>query len=402
MNFLNSKNLLGLFSVLILIFSGGSVPFIFLRKAYLFFVFFLFLVLVFKDGITSKELRLLIQLSIGTLVFLGVNYVFAVTEQSFQKLLANLVIFLSGALGAVFFARKENQYKFTEYLYMGLKLIMLHSLLSAVAYPFLKSSLFLASNWHYECSTFYYLFYYLPEKYSTSLLGISIIRNQGVFWEPGILQVFLNILIFLEAFVFKRSKTVLVFTVIAIFTTLSTTGLVILFVFALFYFKDVLKRNILLFPLAIIGLIFMYIITTDNVTDKVFGEGTTSYQVRLFDLVQPLGIVMQHPLTGVGLDDQQYIELRNSISYAMSLDELNFTNIEKGSTNSIMFFLAATGIPATILILIMLYKQTFIVHKRKLFFLLLILSLMTEPLLLKPIFIIFAMSGGIVLLNKFK
>ena len=146
----------------------------------------------------------------------------------------------------------------------------------------------------------------------------------------------------------------------------------------------------------------MYNVTNDNITDKVLGEGTTSYQVRLFDLVQPLGIVMQHPLTGVGLDDQEYIELRNSVGYSMSLDLLNFTNIEKGSTNSIMFFLAATGIPSTILILIMLYKQNFIVYKRTFFFMFLILSLMTEPLLLSPIFIIFAMSGGIVLLNKFR
>ena len=279
---------------------------------------------------------------------------------------------------------------------------MFHALLSALLFPFLKSSLFLISNWHYECSSFNYLFFYLPDKYSTSILGVNIIRNQGVFWEPGVLQVFLNILLFLEAFVFKKSKYILVFTIIALVSTLSTTGMMLMFLILVVYFKDVLTKNILFLPIAIISLLSVYVITTDNVSNKLFGEGITSFQVRLFDFVQPLGIVMQHPLTGVGLDDQQYIELRNSIDYSISLDELNFTNIEKGSTNSIMFFLAASGIPATLLILSMLYKQAFITHKKKLFFLLIIMSLMTEPLLLKPFFIIFVMSGGIVLLNKFK
>jgi len=113
-------------------------------------------------------------------------------------------------------------------------------------------------------------------------------------------------------------------------------------------------------------------------------------------------IVFDNPLTGVGLDDQEYINIRSDIAYNLWLSNIDFDSLEKGSTNSITFFLATSGIPATILLIWMLYKQTFIKNKKRLFFLLMFFSLMTEPLLLKPFFFIFVISGGIYLLNKFR
>ena len=58
-------------------------------------------------------------------------------------------------------------------------------------------------------STFYYLFYFEPVKHAFSFLGLELIRNQGWFWEPGVLQVYLNILLYLEGFIFKRKKVTL-------------------------------------------------------------------------------------------------------------------------------------------------------------------------------------------------
>ena len=47
-------------------------------------------------------------------------------------------------------------------------------------------------------------FYYMPEKSVVSIFNFEFCRNQGLFWEPGILQIYLNMLFFLEAFVFKK------------------------------------------------------------------------------------------------------------------------------------------------------------------------------------------------------
>ena len=45
-----------------------------------------------------------------------------------------------------------------------------------------------------------------------SLFGFQCARNQGLFWEPGVLQFFLNILFFLEAFIIKRNRYILFLT----------------------------------------------------------------------------------------------------------------------------------------------------------------------------------------------
>ena len=74
-------------------------------------------------------------------------------------------------------------------------------------------------------------------------------------------------------------------------------------------------------------------------------------------------MVSQNPMTGVGLDDEKFIKIRQNPSFSLSLKTIDFTNVkEKGSTNSIMFFLAAAGIPFTLLILLMLYFQNFIIE----------------------------------------
>ena len=107
-----------------------------------------------------------------------------------------------------------------------LKIVLYHALVSFVIYFFLKGSLIkLYGGWEnkYIADSFYYLFYYDPEKYKFSLFGIEFVRNQCWFWEPGILQIFLNILLFIEGFVVKRNKRTIFLLIIAIITTYSTS-----------------------------------------------------------------------------------------------------------------------------------------------------------------------------------
>ena len=66
---------------------------------------------------------------------------------------------------------------------------------------------------------------------------------------------------------------------------------------------------------------------------------------------------------------------------------------DKGSSNSIMFLLAGTGFPTTILLLYMFFKQQIIKDKKWLLMIILIISVMSEPLLLRPFFFIFIVSG---------
>lgn len=391
-----------IFSVFLLLLSGGGIPFLFYRKELFFVVLICFALLLFSKRVNYKELRQLIFVLVSICIFLFINYLFAITEQSTQKVLANLTIMVSATFVVFYFNDTQKKKRFLDYLYFTLLVVLFHSLLNFFIYPLISGSLSNISNWHYECSSFLNLFFYIPQKYSFDILNFTMVRNQGLFWEPGVLQVFLNILLFLSLFV-RRFKLFMVGLVsLAILTTLSTTGLLVMLLQFIIYSTTVIRKNILLLPIILSLFVGLYVITSLNLTDKILGDGATSFQVRLFDLVQPVLIAADYPLTGIGLDDQQYIEVRNRIDYNLWIEGIRFDSVEKGATNSIMFFLASSGFPATIFLLLMLYRQTLISSYKKLFFVIMVFSLMTEPLLLKPFFFIFVISGVIYSLNKFR
>ena len=391
-----------IFSIFLLLLSGGGIPFLLYRKELFFVVLICFALLLISKRINYKELRQLIFVLTSICLFLALNYFFAITEQSVQKVLANLTIMFSATFVVIYFQDARNKNNFVDYLYVALLIVLIHSLINFLIFPLISGSLIKISNWHYECSSFLRLFFYIPEKYPVDILGFSMVRNQGLFWEPGVLQVFLNIMLFLNLFVRRFNLVVIALITFAILTTFSTTGLMVMFLQFVFYSVTIVKRNLLLFPILIGVLIGLYAITSLNLTDKVLGEGATSFQIRFFDLVQPVYIAADYPLTGVGLDDQQYIEVRKRMDYNLWIDGISFDSVEKGATNSILFFLATTGFPATIFLLFMLYRQSFITNNKKLFFVLMVFSLMSEPLLLKPFFFIFVISGVIYSLNKFR
>lgn len=387
--------------MLLLTLSAGSLLFVFFRKEMLYTILVVFAGLLFFKNIFKSEVIKIIQLFGLFSLLLVINYVFAITPQSSQKLLASFVIFLSSVFAALYYSRGQNQSKFIPHLYVVLRLALFHSLINFLAYPLIKPFLFEISNERYNCQTFFYLFYYL-DTHSIPFFGFDMIRNQGVFWEPGILQIYLNLLFFIEAFIYKKRGLLFWLTIIGLLTTFSTTGLLVLLLQLVIYFFSSVRRNIYFTPVIFLILASIYFVTVDNIRDKVSGDGRYSFQARFFDLVQPLYLLKDYPLTGVGLDDEQYLEVRQFTIYSLNLNALDFSNRSKGSTNSVMFFLAATGIPFTLIVLLMLFKQQFVLEKRKWFFIFIIISLMTEPLLLRPFFLTFVMSGGIYFFNKFR
>jgi hypothetical protein len=242
----------------------------------------------------------------------------------------------------------------------------------------------------------------VPKKCLISVFGLEFCRNQGVFWEPGILQAFLNSLFFLEAFIIKRSKALLIVIVLVIFTTYSTTGLAILLLQGLVYVYNEFKKNKLFFLLIVSALIPIYLILQVNVQDKVQGEKEASFQKRFFDLTQPFYIALENPITGIGLDVEQFQKFREEFYFTSSA--LNYiynqTGVglkvdvtDKGSSNSIMFLLAATGFPTALIFIYMFFKQQIITEKKWLWMSIMLISVMSEPLLLRPYFFIFIVSG---------
>ncbi len=385
--------------------STGGLLFVFNRNILsISFCIFLFAIVVSAYNI-KRNITLASAMTFISVLFLGViNYFFAVQEQVLNKYLFHLLTVLITIFVLFHFINNRSKNIFLERLYFILKIIAFHSFLNFIFFFFVKNNLTTITATYHECQTFQYLFFYTTDKSLIEVLGIEFCRNQGLFWEPGILQSFLNILFFLEAFVFKRSKKMLILIVFLILTTYSTTGIALLLLQLFIYSYSQFKSSKLIPILVLIFIIPIYFIFKANMYDKMKGENEYSFQKRLFDLTQPIFIAIENPLTGIGLDLLQFQKLRKefyiSDNALITVNNIFGTEVkveisDKGSSNSIMFLLAATGFPTTMILLYMFLNQKLITHKKWLLMIVLIISVMSSPLLLRPFFFIFICSGFI-------
>jgi|TARA_B110000902_G_scaffold107077_1_gene126593 hypothetical protein len=390
--------------VLMLIMSTGGLLFVFNRNiASISFLITLLVVIVFIGSIIKKSIFNSMILTFFTVVALGViNYNFAIVEQTAEKYLFYLLTVVLSTLSLLHFKNNRKADIFLIRLHSVLMLISFHAFFNFIIYFFMKNNLTTISSVYHECETFMHLFFYTPSKGIVNVFGFEFCRNQGFFWEPGILQAFLNMLFFLEAFVMKKRKGILLLITFLIITTYSTTGLILLLLQLFIYVKSEMKKNIIILPIVLSLIIPIYLIFNLNIDSKVQGEKESSFQKRVFDLTQPVFIALENPLTGIGLDVFQFQNIRqkfyissNSVQSINSLTGID-AKVEvsdKGSSNSIMFLLAGAGFPSAILLLVMFFKQQIVVEKKWLWMVIMVISVMSEPLLLRPFFFIFIVSG---------
>ena len=400
--------------VFMLIMSTGGLLFVFNRNLmYLAFIVLLILTISFSSKARVRVFYPLVFCITVMICLFWFNYIFALSEQSISKYLYYLmVVFVSGAT-LFHFLNNRNESAFKLSLYSVLKILLIHAFLQSIAYLFVSNSLQIISSSEYECTTFRYLFFYAStdiKKYSEiSLFGLDMMRNQGIFWEAGVAQLFFNIFFFLEAFIFKKNHWLLPITIFVIITTYSTVGIIILLIQMGYFFLFEQKSKSLIVIFFIIFLPLSSIVMI-NVEEKTIGEKEASFQKRYFDLVQPFFIALEHPLTGIGLDLYKFQEYRsefyiNSSNYIILEDniglDLKMENTSEGSSNSFMFLLAAMGFPSGLFIIFLFLQQRIIHVRRGIFLMILCLSLFSSPLLLRPFFMFIIFSGFFFLNLRF-
>lgn len=377
----------------LLVMSGGGMPFVFQRNtmSIVLFAFAFGLFFFYKREVTKTVFNAITSVTLFFLAMLSFNYLFAVGSQSLLKYGFHLLTIATVILIVSHFLVNRNRAAFLSDLHAALKLVIIHTVISFFAYFVLQGSMGVIFNpiTEHEYDTFAYLFYYMPDRNEYSFLGLTNCRGQGLFWEPGVLQIYLNLFLFLEMFVYKKRKLWILLAIFAVLTSQSTTGLIIMVLLCLVFFWKAIRKNILLIPLVVLLLTPIYFISKSNVEEKVVGEKATSFAVRYFDLTDGFLFAMDYPLTGMGLDDERYKEIRRE-TYS-STEGVNKT--EKGNSNSIVYLFGALGVPITLLFILAIWKQTIVPYKRGLFFVLFVLSVSMEPVLLKPFFMVFVVSG---------
>ena len=106
-------------------------------------------------------------------------------------------------------------------LFYAVSILSLHAGLGYILFllvPFSFTPLFGTLN-----ETFYYLFYISNSNF------LDIKRNTGLFWEPGTFQLIANIYLF-YVIKFKGSAVKHIIAAILVLSSLSTTGLILLFI----------------------------------------------------------------------------------------------------------------------------------------------------------------------------
>ena len=396
--------------LLLLVFSTGGLLFTFHRNIFSVILFSLSLFsLLFMGKKISKSVfnASLFSLILFCLI-ICINFIYSLGTQSYIKYGFHLLNISSCVFILTHFINNRDPVYFLKRMRSVLRLILYYSIFNFLFYFLVKNNLFpITYNTDKILYTFNYIFFYNPERSAWNILGFEYVRNQGWFWEPGINQIYLNILLYLEGFVFNGNRWIISLIVVAIFSTYSTSGIIIMIILLLLIFKSSIKQNPILIFLAISVVIPFYFIAKSNVIEKL---ETSSFQKRYFDLIQTISIIKDYPLTGIGLDDSFFSDFRsshfinntllNSFEESTNL-ELRAKSSDKGSSNSVTYLILATGIPISSFLLYCMFKQTLFPNRKRIFMMIVFVSVFTEPLLLRPFFLILIVSGMMSFFNKF-
>lgn len=218
----------------------------------------------------------------------------------------------------------------------------------------------------------------------------SFHRNQSIFWEPGVFQIYLNIFLFINLF-YRENKFPVLVIIAVILSTVSTTGVVISFLQILYYYIVHLKmsyKKILIIVLIAPALFGYYIITKNIVEDKLIGTSKGSFWSRSFDTENGFAIAFNNPL-GIGFSTVKYQKIAASNVYNVNA----LVDTDRGNTNSIATLFYSTGLFFGILFLIFLFRQQIFPRYKFLMFLIMIFCLSSEPLFFSTFFLIFPLSG---------
>ena len=227
---------------------------------------------------------------------------------------------------------------------------------------------------------------------------VESIRPDGFFWEPGVLQAYLNIHLILALFIFRNWRQA-VLAAFAVISTRSTTGVMILAMICGSYFLQRLQiRNMRnLVASVVLGaalLVPIGFIAADNIQDKFTGEGRGSFWARQYDLFTGLNVLRANWLVGIGFDYDTYTNAARTLGYSESpLAVVGGSGVQdRQNTNGIVFLFYSLGIPLALPFLIGMFRQRLLPH-RWLIGILLFLSLFSETYVFTPLPLCLMFSG---------
>lgn len=277
-----------------------------------------------------------------------------------------------------------------DYIVIG-KIILVHALLSTLLLAVVPSIFSPMPGHETVCQSLGIFFSCRP---SPSNIFFGSHRCMGLFWEPGVLQFFANIFLYILLFHNDEKKVGrwwIVLCVVTLLMTQSITGIYLtacIFLFYLVHRKKVIWLTVISFAAAPVIIDMFY---QKFLSDWSGDAG--SYWMRLGDTLSALQIIRDHPFLGIGFDNDDFVLLRRGVEYQGVLDADYFW--DRGNTNSVLTLFYGLGVPLGLYLFTRLYKQQIFSKQRLLFFIIIVISCVSEPLLLMAFPLFFLFSGMI-------
>lgn len=259
-----------------------------------------------------------------------------------------------------------------NYIFKCTKLICYLGFINFILYFFLPFIFWDVPSDVYAAKTFLYVFNYMPS--ADSLFQ----RNQGMFWEPGVFQLVLNLHLYNILIERKMPLKKILIPAFLIISTLSTTGLIIMVIILAYWFFFIrMKRlsiGVIILGIVLGGLLLPFVY--DNVTSKT-DSTNGSAAARTFDFLMGVEVIKSEPIFGIGMNPDEY--LKRTTVQDLKYFETQRVDVNRGNTNSFIKVAIMYGIPVALFFCISLYKQN-IFEKRRMAFLIFLFALMSEPL----------------------
>lgn len=206
-------------------------------------------------------------------------------------------------------------------------------------------------------------------------------RNNGVYWEPGAFQAFINISILLTIksdMKSNKKRNFLILFIITLFTTFSTTGYLV-FLLILISQLRALKLNVKKLILIFGGILSIILVEGQfKVISNKFNSNSESYASflrRSYDFNMGLELIHRKPIFGWGFENTDIFKL---FSY-------------QSSSNGLLMLGVSVGLPALIAYIIVYYinikKVVWSKKESILLVLVFIIFISTENLMFQPLFL---------------
>lgn len=289
----------------------------------------------------------------------------------------------------------DKKLSFIDDLYSFLKILFYYSLLHILVLILFHSYL-INTSLPMNPKTFLYLFYYNYQ------IGIPpyFYRVQGIAWEPGNWQLFLNLFLFFS--ILKKQKIMLlVFCGITILSTFSTNGYILLVVNAIIYLflSTKLKKSL---PIVIILGAFIYPIVSHNITEKLSGDKLISGLARMRDLEVGKEMMFEHPWIGVDINKLNEIDAVKKMKTSLFNERVDLSShggydgfMNDGYLNGFLGVFLDWGVFLGLALYFLFYKSPLLENKKIAipFCLICFLSFSAEPITRTSFFYLFPLSA---------